>query len=66
MLRPSALKQLLSQTTLSGPGQILMTIIANRSGEYMDYALNNPENPDNINVKNICAIIWYVLIANSR
>jgi hypothetical protein len=47
--------QLLSQATL-GPG-CHATIIANRSGEYLDYALKNADTTD-INIKNICAIIW--------
>lgn len=55
MLRPSALKQLLSQVTV---GSIHATILANRSGEFLDYAVKS-ENTD-INIKNMCAIICSV------
>ena len=52
MLRPSALRQLLSQVT---GGTIQATILATRSGEFLDYVVKN-ENP-NFNAKNVCAII---------
>ena len=52
MLRPSALRQLLSQVT---GGTIQATILATRSGEFLDYVVKN-ENP-NFNVKNVCAIL---------
>ena len=55
MLRPSALKQLLAQVTV---GSINATIIATRSGEFLDYAVKN-DNID-INIKNLCAIICSV------
>ena len=55
MLRPSVLRQLLSQVT---SGSVLATIIANRSGEYLDYVAKN-ENVD-IKIKDICAIICSV------
>jgi hypothetical protein len=52
MFRPSALRQLLSQVT---GGTIQATILATRSGEFLDYVVKN-DNP-NFNVKNICAIL---------
>jgi hypothetical protein len=55
MLRPSALRQLLSQVT---GGTIQATILATRSGEFLDYVVKN-ENP-NFNVKNVCAIVCSV------
>jgi predicted regulator of Ras-like GTPase activity (Roadblock/LC7/MglB family) len=55
MLRPSALRQLLSQVT---GGTIQATIFATRSGEFLDYVVKN-ENPQ-FNVKNVCAIICSV------
>jgi predicted regulator of Ras-like GTPase activity (Roadblock/LC7/MglB family) len=55
MLRPSALKQLLAQVT---GGNIHATILATRSGEYLDYAIK-PGSTD-INIKNMCAIVCSV------
>ena len=55
MLRPSALRQLLSQVTV---GNIQCTILASRSGEYLDYAVRG--EIQNFNVKNVCAIICSV------
>ncbi len=55
MLKPSALRKLLSQVTV---GSVYATIIANRSGEYLDYVTVN--ETVQINVKNICAIICSV------
>ncbi len=55
MLRPSSLHQLLSQIT---GGSIQCTILATRSGEYLDCVIK-PDN-NQINVKNICAIICSV------
>jgi predicted regulator of Ras-like GTPase activity (Roadblock/LC7/MglB family) len=52
MFRPSALRGLLSQVTT---GNINATILANKSGEYLDYVIK--DNNPNINIKNICAII---------
>lgn len=66
MLRPSALRQLLSQVTV---GSIQATILTTRSGEYLDYVLrNDAANHSNVsvvhsnpvNVKNLCAIICSV------
>lgn len=66
MLRPSALRQLLSQVTV---GTIQATILTTRSGEYLDYVLrNDAANQSNaslvhnnpLNVKNLCAIICSV------
>jgi hypothetical protein len=52
MLRPSALRQLLSQVT---GGTIQATILATRSGEFLDYVVKNENS--NFNVKNVCAIL---------
>lgn len=41
MLRPSALRQLLSQVTA---GTIQATILATRSGEFLDYVVRNEPN----------------------
>ena len=57
MLRPSALRQLLSQVT---GGSIQCTILATRSGEYLDYVTKNEQTNTQVNVKNICAIICSV------
>jgi hypothetical protein len=54
MLRPSALHQLLSQVTGSS---IKAIIIATRSGEFLDYVLKNEQQQNQINIKNLCAII---------
>lgn len=55
MLRPSALRELLSQVTT---GNIQATIIANRSGEFLDYVTKN--DSVELNIKNMCAIICSV------
>lgn len=55
MLRPSALRQLLNQIT---QGSVQATILATRSGEYLDYVIKN-DNPA-INIKNLCAIVCSV------
>lgn len=67
MLRPSALRQLLSQVTA---GTIQATILATRSGEYLDYVVRSDLNPNStqpqqtpgqpLNIKNLCAIICSV------
>ncbi|CAF1121687.1 unnamed protein product [Brachionus calyciflorus] len=70
MLRPSALRQLLSQGTA---GTIQATILTTRSGEYLDYVLRNDlqnqsvsssslnqSQKNQINVKSLCAIICSV------
>jgi hypothetical protein len=53
MLRPSALRQLLSQITV---GTIQATILTTRSGEFLDYVVKN-EHSTNFNIKNVCAIV---------
>ena len=55
MLRPSALRQLLNQVT---QGSVQATILATRSGEYLDYVIKNDNQ--SINIKNLCAIVCSV------
>lgn len=55
MLRPSALRKLLSQVV---GGSIQATILLTRSGEILDYSVKNEKS--NVNVKNISAIICSV------
>ena len=69
MLRPSALRQLLSQVTV---GSIQATILTTRSGEYLDYVLRSDQHNQSasslnqtqpspmMNIKNVCAIICSV------
>jgi predicted regulator of Ras-like GTPase activity (Roadblock/LC7/MglB family) len=53
MLRPSQLRKHLSYIT---QGQIQATLIATRSGEFLDYVVKNNDEKA-VNVKSLCAVI---------
>ena len=53
MLRPSNLRKILSHVT---QGQIQATLIATRSGEFLDYMVKNNDEKT-LNVKSLCAIV---------